>query len=109
MDAHLDQTLALVDLAQCFGMSIWHFSFRFQVAPMMNSDAQVTTKDPLAFAHLPFKTVEFEVGKVRSHFEGTHLCALVLRPGGCCFSQGLIDTFSGRSSDSLDENPIGDQ
>ena len=104
MDVHLDQTLAIVDLAQCHGMSIGHFSCRLEVAQTMNPAAHVTTKDTLAFAHLPFKTVEFEVGKVRSHFEGTHLCALVLRPGGCCFSQGLIDTFSGRSSHALDEN-----
>lgn len=80
MDAHLDQTLALVDLAQCFGMSIWHFSFRFQVAPMMNSDAQVTTKDSLAFAHRPFKNVEIEAGKARSHFEVTHLRAFNSAP-----------------------------
>lgn len=106
MDVHLDQTLALVDLAQCLGMSIEHFSCRFEVAQTMNPAAHVTTKDTLAFAHLPFKTVEFEVGKVRSHFEGSHLRALVLRPGGCCFSQGLIDTFSGRSSHALDENHL---
>jgi len=75
MDVHLDHTLPLVDLAQSLGMSIWHLSCRFEVAQMMNPDAHVTTKDALAFAHLPCKTVELEAGKVRCHFEGTQLRA----------------------------------
>ncbi|NPC58448.1 helix-turn-helix transcriptional regulator [Caenimonas soli] len=77
IDEHIDQAISLADLANCVGMSLWHFTRRFEAAQGITPHAYVTNrrlvraKSLLSTTHRPVIDVALEVGMNHSHFTRT--------------------------------------
>jgi AraC family transcriptional regulator len=88
IDERLDQAIGLMDLAGYLGMSLWHFSRRFEAAQGATPHAYITikrlqrAKDLLASSELPVVDIALEVGMTHSHLSRTFLRAFGLTPTG---------------------------
>ena len=86
IDERLDQAITLAGLAACLGMSLWHFSRRFEAAHGATPHAYVTHKrlrrarDLLANSDLPVVDIALEVGMTHSHFSRTFVRSFGLTP-----------------------------
>jgi AraC-like DNA-binding protein len=74
VEAHLDKTIALSDLATLVGCSEWHFIRRFSATFGVSPHAYVTerrlerARDLLGTTDLPIIQIALEVGMTHSHF-----------------------------------------
>jgi len=86
IEERLDQAITLADLAACLGMSLWHFSRRFEAAQGATPHAYVASKrlrrakDLLANSELQVVDIALEVGMTHSHFSRTFLRSFGLTP-----------------------------
>ncbi|NPC58512.1 AraC family transcriptional regulator [Caenimonas soli] len=86
IDERLDQAISLADLANCAGMSLWHFTRRFEAAQGSTPHVYVTqrrlqrAKALLATTDQHVIEVALEVGMNHSHFTRTFGKAFGLTP-----------------------------